>query len=248
MLNRVIIMLVAFIMNACVYETGEDEMGKLGWSQSGTLLTGSPNKAVNMQVQLQESGVYTVQFNIDPPPVTVGLGFKCQALITWTVNGNAVQRQVSLADGVGISGTGENVQVTIRDASFRIAPAPLPQVEYIVSVQVAKGVRANTERPVFDNQELATSVAAGGTGVFPVPQESGITSFYVFYSGSTTTTAADVITVNQLRNNVGAANSRLNDIIGMWVPLVPGVDRIEINNIGAGAEDTSFRVLWGVEG
>lgn len=213
---------------------------KTGWSASGTIFPNDPNQDVHLQVDFDEPGTYTLQFNLEVPPSGGGLFYDPVAVINWKVEGNWSVRTISLSQGTSISGTAQGIRVKIYDQSPVVGAGTQ---EYLASVQVAPGLRpTNTVGPIY-KPGLSVTVPAGNTYSVSVDDDIGAVSFW--YATNPTAVTGD-ITVN-----VVAASGFNYSIDGVthqckWVVMAPFTRRIDFVNNAAGPRD--INVLFGVDG
>lgn len=128
---------------------------KVGWSQSGKLKTRVAS-TVSLQVNFPEgkASMYTVQLGVSGPnnpvfPNDKGV-FRALVTVTWSVEGNTVQRIFDLCDGLTITGAGQAVHVVVNDATLQHAQGGPTNAgsEYDVTILVVPGVRPErTYRP-----------------------------------------------------------------------------------------------------
>jgi hypothetical protein len=209
-------------------------VGLKGWSTSGKITTRT-TQAVQLQVQFDDPGYYTVQFNL--AFTGSGIGFDCRAEIIWSVKGNSVRRLVTVSDGLSISGCGEAVKVRIFDNS----QLPLGNLEYLVSVQVTPGSRPS-EADVNPLLQLFASgsttyvelLPAGNNIFFPIPSDSGALSVYItarftFGAAAGLNIADTDLYIEQLSGRKICGGSSLYQ----FVPLAAAVNSIQIFNISA---------------
>lgn len=241
-------------MNEGQPNTGTTRGRKDGWGQAGTLTTGDPHSMVTMQAQFNEPGTYTVQFSKQDNPNSNNPIFAV-ATITWSVEGHFLTRQVNVADGVSVSGVAQAVRVIIQDAT----PANLgavAAVPYTVSVQCTKGVRGTNKQPpilipgVGEGSAGAVgqggiySIPTGGNITIPVPNGAGIISLYVTVYGATPIAEGDVA-VQLIYGGFVFKTWDPRDFPD-WVPMVPGVSAITLQN--ASGEATTWSVAFGIDG
>ena len=230
-----------------------------GWSANGILTTpvahaGSPNtfsrdgKGLALQAELKDSGYYSVQFSLIPPPGNTSV-LRAEAEVTWSVQGNSIRRILSVQTGTVISGTGQAVNVKVYDVS---EPSPgVATIDYLVSVNIAKGTRPTTPQPpTFYSREIINNirppyqVAGGGFINITVPADIGINQFLLAtsqFSGSSAQVGPNDLTA--LVNNFATFNY---SYFNSWQPLAPGATSIIVNNNTA---DLWFITpIWGIEG
>jgi hypothetical protein len=260
-INRVIFILAAFIMNACLCEeeamlAGSDKnpiyvyvKDKSGWSGSDNIVAGSGSK-YKIQAQFPKIGQYTVQFGIgDLPPVTGDGQYKAQAEIIWSVKGNSVRRLVNCADGMSVSGTAEAVSITITDASNLDGA---PSFRYVVSAQIAPGTRPSVQQPPVLETAARQLVDIGSSLQVLVPKDAGVISVYTAVAGSSqgfsavAPLEAGSIRVGQL---AGSASLKFYDPRDFqWVPLSPGTDKLLYTVAPGASQAVYFSTVWGIDG
>ena len=98
---------------------------KLTRSQITTLTTGLNGIGSFVGQRLQslqqanlEPGEYTIQFQIVEPPID-GAGSATYAYVSWKVDGQQIQRIISVFSGASISGVAESAHVQLLDQSGR---------------------------------------------------------------------------------------------------------------------------------
>lgn len=150
----------------CGHETEDMMANRLTKAQITTLLTtphvlGSfaGNQQPNLQINELEPGEYTLQFQLVQPTID-GLGQATYAIIRWKVQGQQLQRIVSVYSGAVISGVAEAVDVQLLDQSGRgfITFVPLAAVTNGSTLVVLTGpvTLADGELLVFSAQPNAS--------------------------------------------------------------------------------------------
>lgn len=76
------------------------------------------NPIPNLQVDNLEAGEYTLQFQVIEPPIDA-LGYATYAIIRWKVQGQQIQRIISVFSGAVIGGVAQAVDVYLLDQSDR---------------------------------------------------------------------------------------------------------------------------------
>lgn len=259
MLNRICMILMAFIMNACVceFEEGPMQSGLQQKSKSG-LITPMSGAAQGINFQLPQfldhlgkpdPGNYTIQFGLEDPNVAADLGasgfIRARGEIIWKVGGQDVRRVVDVGNGVSISGTVEGVSAKIYDDSVG-APSGRP---YFVSMQVVKGSRPSVQQPPVYSLNAQTVEAAGAAGLdVDIPQNIGAISVNItlFPVAIGTAIGAYDIKVSQLtpNNTVRRAYDPRQD---QWVPLAPGATKLRFITSAAGPQ-TNLQIAFGIDG
>lgn len=243
---------------------------KRGWAQSVTLQTLSGNQQ-SMQAHFPEEDVYTVQFSLLPKsaPAIVGRQpasnvplnpIQCTATLLWDIAGNHLQRQVTVGNGVSISGTAGGVTVKVKDTTQGgYGGGPNQIMDYDVTIAISRGVRGPSGRPpTLDlvnntpNAAWLVTAAAGHVDV-PIPPNTGAISVAVEGAASTAPTSLpdSAILVAQLVNgNV----FKIYDPrwFGEYVPLIPNCDTIRLINqttaLAQTPETVAFAVSLGIDG
>lgn len=255
-----LLILIAFIMNACYMAPATEEdindmsnktLGsKNAWSSSAKLHADGKSRGT-LQAHFEHApGDYVLQFNIDAP-ITPGSRLACVADITWSVEGNHVSRTVSIGNGTRVSGSGQAIHVVMRDTSDGLSPT----TEYTVSALLTPGTRPSINQPpVFApagaNQQTTT---AQPTAVFDIPQGIGVISYYVTYLG-TTAGVQVVLTEAQLSvEEVDPAGNALKFFSPVatkgFIPLAPGATKLQFDQSNmAAASAINLQVTWGIEG
>lgn len=264
-----------------------------GWSSSGFITvapTGNPapnekfvNGVVGLQIGFPIPGYYTVQFNvvqIDPPAInalTNPLVVKPRAEIIWSVKGNSVRRVLDVTDGACVSGTGENVAITVNDASLDTAGIFDNTYKYFVNIQVTPGLRpiqGGVQPPSIyakDGFYGANAIPFDASVPFAIgnpattldtrtsvliPENVGINSYLLNICNLGTVDPVPVLgnfTVTQSGGNPGFdfPLSIVNyDSLNKWQPIWPGAKIILINNTFDNSNPSKLlgSILFGIEG
>ncbi len=228
--------------------------GNVGWGNAGVLTADSnQNNAVSLQVGFgPQMQTHTIQF--DGPDNTVDLGPGIvpvpQAEILWQVNGIVIRRLVTVFDGMAISGEAQSVTVNVRDRTLGGNGA-----QYTVGITVAPGPRGNIQQPPVLVPRGVTaagsefqgfiSLVAGDFAHFLIPQNCGaVNTFLVLRIANGENLGS--VTLEYRAVNLGIfmvadGNSRY-----LWVPLVPGIERITIRNNTANTINAAMFI--GIEG
>ena len=244
---------------------------KKGYSQSGPLSTpgnGSPQSLrVSMQAEFPEAGDYTVKIGVQPPKINTGsvagggpvaqqgqviVPVSVQALVIWKVNGNQVQRIISVGTqgGTSISGEGEAVEVQLTDVTPNNSTAPFNvPLSYAVTISCAPGTRPVTNQPCTLNAIAKNvSIPAGSAlAAIPVPNDAGVISLRVYlasFAGPPPVTPSVRVDFTDGFNVVRSYNPMIDTD---FVPLPPNAVQVVINNLDA-ANAISVTADWGVEG
>ncbi len=240
---------------------GESKKG--GWSGFADMLTGQADSNPGPQATLERATVVTVRFGITPPSVGSGAGVNpypntvhCIATIVSGVEGQWVQRAISVCLGASISVTADNVQVSFQDATVITDPDTPSDLPYRVTCQITRGVRASFLTPptLFAFTDIVDSVPVVTAGVvplvlsgnarYPIPPNAGVVSCEVV------ATAAVGITPEVTVIAVGGTMEMKawNPIVNTgFIALPPNATFIEIAN-DSNANPVNITVTWGIEG
>ena len=220
-----------------------------GWSTTADMIT-QQAKAVTWQANFPESKYYTLQFGVEPPnqPTAAGRVWATIATILWKVEGNSVQRMVSVNNGVSISGTGQAMTVLLNDVTPDVGqPKGIP---YKIGIQVSPGTRPSQNQPaVLALQSQADqSLAPASTETYLIPQNAGVISVEVVatsFDGGTETVPA--LEVRFISAAATFKSFSINNNYSGFIPVPPGATDISISNTSA--TDTAFTtVSWGIDG
>jgi hypothetical protein len=218
---------------------------KITASMLSSMVAGSSTMQNNIDQSDLEPGTYTLQFsviNIKPSPnLQIPIPPTVDAIVTWKVEGQQQRRVVSVVSGASISGVCQAVDVKLIDSS-----ANDPPYEYQVQVTLSKGLRANTQQPPQLSRGGIETVPAAGLFQFPVPQDSGVISCFVYVD--TAGHAAGDIEVRML-DAVGNITASVNPAPNatQWIPLVAGTTEVDIVNHSATVGATA-NLIWGIDG
>lgn len=217
-----------------------------GWSQSGQLETGNPNRAVNLQGKFPVIENYTVQFNLATPVTTGVRKVAAQAELIWSVQGNSVRRLISVYDGTSITGSAQAVSVKLFDDT-RVAP-PVPAITYDGSIQVSKGTRGSNKQPPYFALGNAT-VANGGSASFPIPDDIGAISLLVSVGPQSPgfTIPPGFVIAEVIGSAIAQVRYDPRDYD--WFPLNPGATIVTVRIAAAApATDYDVNVFLGIDG
>lgn len=192
---------------------------KTGWAQAGKLTQLDSQKSVQVQANFGQAENYTIQFGMVIPTATSA---KAEALITWTVEGNPITRRVSVSNGLSVTGVGQGVKVVVKDVSTA------GNKDYDVSISVARGIRATTERPPTLYLGSIT-LNSSQFGSFTVPLDAGAQSVFVS-ADQQLFGATDFIFISQTDSGGVALRDWILGQTGGWVPLEPGCVTITVLN------------------
>lgn len=216
-----------------------------GWAQSGKIRDKAAlGDSVSMQAKLPEAGYYTCQFNLLNPSSTP---VAPEALITWTVNGNYVTRRMSVINGAAVSGIAEHVKVVITDNT----PSGDGSVQYIASVQVARGTRPSEEQPPILTRlgDFKKIVSAMSNATVTLPLDAGAISVRttVWKNDVTGLVIARTDAAVVQYDSAGAALKSYSPIDeNGWVSLAPNCQFVRFYNYTA--SDQVALLELGIEG
>ena len=223
-----------------------------GSAKSVQLIRGQGTNPVALGNQTwEEAATYTVQFSIvlNYTPIRSSLQTICYAVVKWTVDGQDIQRVVSVGNGVSLTGVGQGVTIQVYDDTTLIAGEPTNE-QYTVTATVSPGSRASTVNPptYYPNPSFFILGAFGsGTNVksIPVPANSGITSVLVITDQHDASTTLDVGVIQQdTTGNTYAEYNPLN--YPDFVPLNPGANVVTIINVSNNVAQVT--IVFGVDG
>lgn len=221
-----------------------------GWSAAGNLAFLKPDKKVSLQCQFDEPASFTIAFSVNYPRSGIDEPCMAEAEIEWSVAGNSVKRTITVSDGAVVTGVGEAVIVRMFDAS------PIGDsltggfgTEYGASVQVARGTRGSfTNPPILQRltTDYQSTVNAGLSRTFPVPENAGVVGFKFLFGDSTGAAITDQeIRASQLDPNSNEI-SRCDPRDHEWVPLAPGAVNVEFTNVSA--DPLFVFIYWAIDG
>lgn len=233
-----------------------------GFSFPGTLRVGGAafggSPAVRMQVGFYDprddrqrpAGLYTVQFNIDTSMILNPTYKKVNpvATVRWSVEGNTIQRKLSVVNGTSLTGVCDAVEVIVADETDDIVGPIIPGLvlDYDVTITVVPFPRPSSAAPpILRGTTIPISIAGGaGPVAVPVPNDAGVNAVMVMAVG----TVAAIPTASQ-------QHGTLPDVVGSWtpteprfIPLLPQAGRISLDNLGPPDSNVDFTVVFGVDG
>ena len=224
-----------------------------GWGGVASMLTQQGGKQPALQAdRLSGASLYTVQFSVSKPVLAGSNGiFAAIAVINWIVAGTPVTRRISVTDGKSISGVGQGVVVSCFDVTPDLEQEP--NAPYKINVTVARGSRPAQGQPptlsLFDQQfQGAAAIAANGTALLEIPQNSGAISVEIVASSADT-----AVDTNLLVQHVsdGGANVyktyRIKDSLPGFVPIADGATEILITNLD-GTNAVNVSTAYGIDG
>lgn len=236
-----------------------------GWATTGELVTGAgvegSKKPIHLQANLEHPQSLTVQFSVLVSPSTTQSNPNTRATIVSTVNGNSVQRIISVYDGMSITLRGQSIDVNVRD--FTVASVSTGR-QYTVGCLATLGVRASWKQPPIltpltfgtaPTGPFATPIVAAipvpvaSSRFLQIPQDAGINSVNVTVSNTAGVIIPDDNVWVAMENSPGFAIQRIYDPRDYdWVPIAPNSDIIELRNIGTNGEQALFTVTFGIDG
>lgn len=245
----ILVMVLTTILGAgCTFENSNgdvdmDDSKKIGWSASGKLEQLNTLREVSLQANfLANPRNYTAQFKLSGDLKRK----KVQAEITWSVEGNSIRRVVTVSDGTSVQGTGQGVNIKVRDIST-LAIAAGTDPEYIASIQVVPGTRGSTSNPPTLDTMLATLIAANSFLDVPVPTDAGVISVAVTVASPIAAVIPDQqVQVQQIDSTSGIQNN-YDPRQYFWVPLTPSVTIIRIYNFSL-LNAIYAKAVFGIDG
>lgn len=234
---------------------------KNGWQQSGTLRiqqAGRVMVSADFSKARYGAGMYTCQLAITQKPHVDGANPDATATISWMVEGAQVHRQVSVGNGVSVSGTGQACNIIVEDTTL-FTSVPAVGAEYVVTITVAPGTRAGRAFPpilrgvadvVQPSARLWPKVAAAGGSVrFVIPENAGVISVDPQIVADVFGTVLDPYKIlAYTRDAFGNINKAWYPLIDVgFVPVVPAGVELFIENRMAAAE-IRVAIEWGIDG
>jgi hypothetical protein len=228
---------------------------KGGWSGYADMVTGqadpSPGPYFTCDAQMM-----TIHFGIIVPSrgeVLYDNIAHCVATIQAGVEGQWVQRQISVGLGTTITVAADSVQISFQDITALTNVEAALGLTYRVTAQIVKGIRATYENPpilvaftdivnsVPAQQSGVVSLNASGNARYPIPPNADAIAVEVMVVG----TAPDV--------TVFAASGAVD--LKEWNPLAtfgfvalpPGCTFVELQNNNA-IDPVNVTVTWGIDG
>lgn len=275
--NLFLIVFAAFIVCACgpedtsmddyesqlgVGQPFQREQSAEGWSVAGQLDARTTVKKVTLQANFPKPGTYTVQLNANPfavgPLDPNAKAPEAEALITWSVEGNSIQRRVSVISGMAISGAGQGVKVEMVNVSIP-SPAlgPTAEVMYPVSAQVVLGSRGTDSNPPY----LCRSAEVQGmpvtaftqSAIVNVPQGVGVKSVQslaALNDAAFVSPAGDNgALVVEMLSTAGTVLAVYDPRFYNFIPLAPGTVKIRYRSmITVAGANWLITPMWGIEG
>lgn len=221
-----------------------------GWSSTVPMTTGDSSARAPVQANMPVAGYKTIQFGVVPPAAPANDGvFAAVATISWMVEGNRLQRKVSVGNGVSISAPGEAFNVTIQDTTPTSGGLQVLGSDYVVTVNFAPGSRPSQNQPATLFGGTFT-IAALGNLVLDVPANAGVISVEVIALDLGGTNLGAKIVVEQKVSNVSAVILKayvIQDAYEGFVSLPGQATKLSLSNIN-GADAALVSVTWGIDG
>lgn len=232
-----------------------DSKPKDSWSTSNKLITTDKMKAVSLQADFPVGDVYTVQLAIDPPKSGV---YRAIALVTWTVEGNQISRQIDAGNGASISAPSKAVRVAVNDITTNPVGGTAGE-PYGVTIAITRGTRAFGGRPPTLKASDASGnfgihdLAPGGNVRYPIPLGAGVTSVEVaaFPTAGGMIVAGPTPDVSILHANTSVALKGYK-----YADPGAGTDFVSVSPLATEIVITNFElvhnvnvsVTWGIDG
>jgi len=228
---------------------------KGGWSGYADMVTGQADPSPGPYFTC-EAQMVTIHFGIIVPSrgeVLYNNIAHCVATILAGVEGQWVQRQISVGLGTTLTVAADSVQISFQDITAITNVEADLGLTYRVTAQIVKGIRASYENPpilvaftdivnsVASAQSGVVSLSASGNARYPIPPNADAIAVEVMIVG----TAPDV-TVFAASGNVDLKEYNPSATFG-FVALPPGATFIEIQNNNA-IDPVNVTVTWGIDG
>lgn len=214
------------------------------WAQSGKLTVGDSNNTVSMQTRAQDdtAQVWTVQFDVSAPASSP---YRAIATVTFSTNGNPVTRKVDIGNGLTISGTAEQVSVSVQDQTTN--PDAVNGTQYGVTITATPGLRPVTsEPPTLLAFELAQAINPSVTLNIPYPVGSGANQVRVMYYANTPPIGNGIfVSAVDINDKVIFAVANTDGDTG-WIPVPGGTQQLAI--FVSNASKITLNAVWGIDG
>ncbi len=219
-----------------------------GKSLPTNMTTGNANRVSGMQTVFPVASVYTLQFNVTPPPFPTFRAtpdFRCEAIVNWVVDGNYVSRRVSVINGMSISGVGQGVNIQYEDRSTGFA---VGGVDYKVTASVTPGPRSSFPTfPVLLAQSFTALDPLGVLGPIVIPEDAGAIAVQVLAVPPAAGAFPARVSVHMI-TQAGTSISRFDPALNNgWIPLFPGTRALTIVNLDA-ANTVGVSAVYGIDG
>lgn len=266
-----------------------------GWSKTGLLITNGLQRQTGtytMQADFTSdrggSGAqyYTMKFGVPNPT----RGSQSRAEILWKAQGTDVRRLIDVGNGVSISATAQAARVECFDVSNPLLNPAMLNKTYRVDTLITPGVRPAVEEPPrltplysdwvlnatgaqadawFSGSGFAMPASGAGSGsvIVPVPQNTGVISFY-YEAGARVQATGVNTTLNEpdafveplsalappfpTTQRLSSGGFPLSVARGRWIPIAPFVNFIQFYNLTTGGAPEKIIDLgafcFGIEG
>lgn len=217
-----------------------------GWGRGGTLTTGDGVTKVQVAGGNGDGQSYTVQITAQRNPAS-NVPIVTQALIAWSAGGVSSTRRVTVGNGVSISGCGEQVKVTVSDATIAVGASGPPNAQaYDVAILITPGVRAATPQPpTFQPVVGFFVVPTVTTQDIAIPADAGITSVAVTCDAPDGSVMLEGACQVQ-HSSAGILLKSYDPRDYAWVPIAPGADKVSVKNLSG--VNQNWSILFGVDG
>lgn len=192
------------------------------------------------------AGIYTVQFNVLSPDARYKK-VNPTATVTWSSEGNGVQRRLSVVDGASISGVADHVTVRVVDETADVGGDMIATpVDYFVTILVAPFPRpARGAPPYLRGTAVPVVVAGGASSALAVPNDSGVTTACILAVAED----GGLPRVTQRSFDPGIVFSRYVPDNSSWVGLFPQTVDLLLENVSIDPASTvTYSALWGIDG
>lgn len=209
-------------------------------SSTSAMATGDSTAVQSIQANSLVAGMYTVEFNVTLPSGSLPAGNASLAIATvdWTVGGVVTQREVTVGDGVAISGYADAVSVTIQDESSGVMQQS--GQAYSVTATLAKGVTPHPTPTLWRGNVDEVRLMPGVSTVLHTPVSAGVDSYEVFITGN-----AQVLQIDGAGSSVGYNIDASQP--PAFVPIAPDTQGVQFTNTST-TDALSVVVFWGVQG
>jgi hypothetical protein len=232
-----------------------------------TLLTAMTN-SINGTLQTNYTGITTNIANVsvttvNPIPSSPAVPGPAQpvdpvAIIQFTVQGNKVQRIISVSNGISISGPAEAIQVMVIDNTSYVESEGF---QYQVTIQVTPGVRAAVNQPAVlywsyppnaaHTQNEAIEIAPGASLDVLVPVNAGVVSACVVCIGVNAGGGAPwvppQVAVTQLAGAGINIGTTFQSEPGVFIPIMSNCSQLQLQNNDQ-TNSALVAVIWGIDG
>lgn len=235
---------------------GASSRRKMGWGQGAVLfqcqknnkLAGSPAQDAQLVMAADfspEAINFILQFNITGID---GVPVRCQATVSWMVEGTQVSRRFDVVNGATFYGTGQSVRVLCVDITDPAADFPnATGNNYVVSVQCCPGTRPSQNQPPTLFGGYFAAIGPGAGVDVPVPSSAGVISCMVLVATGVAGQNS-VVFVKYHSGTVVMAEFDPTLQIG-FIPMTPSTTTVTITNLATVEGHTlNVTVIWGIDG